>query len=64
MTREDYIDHVGTHAAAVEFEARALSIGEEFLPQVALAVYAGEEPTPEYWAWLIEQAGPSSAWNQ
>lgn len=54
-TREEFIALAGTTAAAVEFENRALSIGNEFLPEHARRVRDGDEPSPEYWAWLSEQ---------
>ena len=36
-------------------ETACLSIGRNLLPACAVAVLDGGKPTPDYWAWLIEQ---------
>lgn len=40
---------------AVELEQQFLSIGRAFLPQCAIGVLDGGEPTAEYWQWLCSQ---------
>lgn len=55
-SRETYVSMFASLSAAVDFEARALSSGDEFLPPFARAVRDDtDEPTPEYWAWLTAQ---------
>lgn len=39
----------------VETENQILSIGDEFLPELARRVRDGGEATPEYWEWLRGQ---------
>lgn len=66
-TREAYQDRFDSLGEAIEFENRALSIGEEFMPACALAVLNGGEDTPEYLAWLtasVDEADrESAAWD-
>lgn len=57
--RERWIEAAGGPAKAVETENTLLAIGRDFLPPCAVAVREGEEPTEEYWAWLLSQL-PSS----
>lgn len=38
------------------FEEEVLSVGADYLPECAVAVRDGGEPTTEYWQWLISQA--------
>lgn len=53
MNRCEYLALFPSASAAIEHENTVLSIGSEFLPPFARAVRDGEEPTPEYWAWLV-----------
>jgi len=50
-----FIETAGGRAAAVEFEARVLSIGRELLPDVALAVLDGGDGACAYYDWLLSQ---------
>lgn len=55
MDRTDYLACFDTLHDAIEFEETILGTAAEFLPQCALAVIEGEEPTEAYWAFLYEQ---------
>lgn len=57
MTRSEFIELFTTLTDAVDFEARVLSIDDDFLPPHALAVKRGEinEPGSDYWNWLASQ---------
>ncbi len=55
MTRTEFTDlarSVGSDPIAEEHAA--LNIGREFLPEFAIVVLDGGEPTPEYWDWLAD----------
>lgn len=55
-TRNDYLSRFKNIAAAVKFEDSVLSIGDEFLPEIARAVRDGHAlPNGEYWQFLISQ---------
>lgn len=58
-SRETFVELTGSTAAAVEFEAQALSIGAEFLPPIARRVRDNETRPDEdlsgYWRWLSGQ---------
>lgn len=60
-TREAYIALCGSLTDAVVEETAALGIGSEFLPPEALAVRDGQEATPAYWAWLMDQVRRAQA---
>lgn len=57
----DYAGLFASDADAIAYEHETLSIGEEFLPDCAVAVLRGglqgADPWPpaEYWVWLSEQ---------
>lgn len=54
-TREDFLSKFSTPTEALAFETYVLSIGREFLPSHVHRVLDGQEPTAEYWEFLIEQ---------
>lgn len=56
-TREQFVSQFATKSEAAEFESGVLSAGREFLPAAAIAVLdkTVEEPSPEYWSFLISQ---------
>ena len=54
-TRERWVELASGEAEAIEFESQTLAIGREFLPEYAIAVLEGREPTQEYWAWLAHE---------
>jgi len=57
-TREDYLGRFSNVESAVEYENTCLSAIEpcmEGVPECAIRVRAGGEPTPEYWQWLCSQ---------
>jgi hypothetical protein len=54
-TREHFLSRFNSAAEAIEFENHVQQIGREFLPPAAIAVRQGEEPTSDYWRFLIEQ---------
>lgn len=49
-----FVDAVGGHAEAVEYEQTVLAIGREFLPSFARTVLDGGKSCAEYWEWLTE----------
>lgn len=55
FNRDNYISTVGNEQQAVEFEDRALSIGDEYLSIEARAVRDGGDPTEAYWQWLANE---------
>lgn len=55
-TRNEFLAQFTCASDAIEFESQALSIGSEFLPECAVEVIYGGEPTAAYWSWLIEQS--------
>jgi hypothetical protein len=54
-TIDDYFAAFPTQRNSLEFQEYVLQAGEEFLPYCALAVLDGEEPTSEYWDFLLQQ---------
>lgn len=54
-TREEFITHFKSPADAMEFETATLSIGRDLLPPCAHAVMDRQEPTPDYWAFMVAQ---------
>ena len=60
MTRQDYIDTVGSLAAAIEFEDSVHQAGSEFLPDYVNRVVDGRHVAADsrYWQFMIDQ------WNQ
>ena len=53
--REEFLAHFKSTADAMDFETAALSIGREFLPPCAHAAMDRQEPTPDYWAFMVAQ---------
>lgn len=54
-TREDFLSKFTTPTEAIAFETYVLGSGREFLPNHVHRVLDGQEPTAEYWEFLIEQ---------
>lgn len=58
-SEKSFIELAGNAAIAKEFEDQALSIGDEFLPEIARRVrdrdIADSEDVSEYWRWLSGQ---------
>ena len=54
-TRQAYVSLFQSPADATEFEAQALDLGGDALPDFAKAVRAGGTASAEYWDWLIAQ---------
>ncbi len=54
-----FCELVGNQLKALEFEQQALSVGSEFLPEIARRVRDGETTKGEdlsgYWRWLTGQ---------
>lgn len=55
MTRTDFVDLFEVPADAIRFEDEVLSAGDHYLPDFALSVRDGEEPTSEYWQFLAKE---------
>lgn len=55
LAATSYVGMFSNRADAIEFENQVLSVGDEFLPEFAIAVRDGEEPSAEYWQWLKDQ---------
>jgi hypothetical protein len=55
MTCNDFTSRFKNAQEVQDFETRALSIGNEFLPECARTVRDGGDPTPAYWTWLCGQ---------
>lgn len=51
-----FVRRFDTRAEAIQFEESVLSIGRALLPECALAVLDGAEPTATYWAFMVEQS--------
>lgn len=54
-TREQFLARFKSTSDAIEFETATLSIGRELLPPCARAVLDRQEPTPDYWDFLVSQ---------
>ena len=64
MTRENFIEAVGSVGAAIAFENQVLQIGREFLPECALQVVDGDEGDDRYWSFLIDMWNSMSQESQ
>lgn len=60
-TKEEYQELFNSKLGAGTFENALLQSGDEGLPECALSVAAGGEPTKEYWDFIISE---KEAWDQ